>query len=223
MIRLERITKKYRQAGNEIHVLNELNFEVTAAKRVAIVGQSGSGKSTLLSIAACLDSPDSGHVFFGDTEMTNLSEKELASFRSKNIGIVFQDFHLLSSFTALENVMLPLQILSTPDSLERAKEALDKVGLGSRISHFPHELSGGECQRVAIARSIVSRPSVMFADEPSGSLDSETGDKVMDLTFAVAEENQACLVLVTHNLLLAKKCDEIYQLQNGKLDYYPCG
>lgn len=218
ILEIKELNKSYQQAGKELSVLSQLNFEITKPKSVAILGKSGAGKSTLLSLLGGLDKPDSGSIKISDKNIVDLNEAQLSKYRSQNIGIVFQEFHLMKTFTALENVMLPLEILKESNIKERAMRALDLVGLGERSHHFPHELSGGENQRVAIARAIVTEPQIILADEPSGNLDADTGEYVMKMIFELVQKLGRTLILVTHDRDLAKKCDEIYILQNKNLE-----
>jgi len=217
-IELIEVGKSFSHHSGTVNVLKGLQFKAEQAETVAIVGPSGSGKSTLLSILAGLDQPDSGQVKIMGTDILTLSEVELTKFRAAHLGIVFQQFHLMNHLTALENVELPLQIKKSRDVREEALEALDKVGLKDRADHFPNECSGGECQRIAIARAIISKPNLILADEPSGNLDVKTGDHVMKLLFEVVKEVKATLILVTHNEGLASWCDKKYLLGSGKLE-----
>ncbi len=204
-------------AGNEsVEVLKDLNMSMEAAETVAILGQSGSGKSTLLTLLAGLDSPTAGEIILNGQDMQKLSEEELSTFRAQNIGIIFQQFHLMSHLTALENVSLPLDLFKDDDAAAKAKEALEQVGLGHRIDHFPYQLSGGECQRVAIARAMVVRPSILLADEPTGNLDNATGDHISDMIFDLVEQHKMTLLFVTHNEQLALRCGRQLRLQGGK-------
>jgi putative ABC transport system ATP-binding protein len=216
-LKLQAVTKKYQQGDSEIEVLKGLSAEIRNSEIVAIVGQSGSGKSTLLSLLAGLDRPTSGQIFIADQEISQLSEQEMTSFRGRKIGIVFQQFHLLPHLTAMENVMLPLEIWDEGDREARAEQALTQMGLGHRLHHVPSQLSGGECQRVAIARALVGRPEILLADEPSGNLDTLTGRKVMDVFFEVVRAHKVTTVLVTHSEALAKACDRQLVLENGIL------
>lgn len=214
---LQNIRKNYSQGTSEIQVLKGLTAEIRSGEIVAVVGQSGSGKSTLLSLLAGLDRPQDGHIIIRGQDIVGLSEQQMTSFRAKNIGIVFQHFHLMPHLTALENVMLPLEILGEDRIEDRARDILGLMGLGHREEHFPSQLSGGESQRVAIARALVVQPEFLLADEPSGSLDSETGDKVMDVFFDVVRQKKMTTVLVTHSEALARRCDRILTLKNGLL------
>lgn len=217
IIEIKNLSKSYREGPQPVSVLQDLSLSVPQGDTVAIVGQSGSGKSTLLSLMAGLDNPDSGTITIADQTLAELSETQLSKFRGKNIGIVFQQFHLMPSLTALENVALPLEILRQPGATQVATQALAWVGLQDRQHHFPHQLSGGECQRVAIARAFVSNPSLLLADEPSGNLDDTTGKKVIDLLFHLVTEKNMTLILVTHNLELATRCHRMLRLANGQL------
>ncbi len=218
IIDIKGISKSYGKDKNQLLVLDQLSLQVEKSSSIAIIGKSGSGKSTFLSLGAGLDKPDTGSVVVNNQDITSLSESDLATFRAKNIGIIFQQFHLMRNLTALENVLLPLEILKIDNPLQKAKDCLEKVGLGQRASHFPHELSGGEKQRVAIARAIVTNPKVIFADEPSGNLDEETGKEVMELLFDLVKNVGTTMILVTHDIELSKQCDEVYQLKNHRLD-----
>ncbi len=214
---LRNVFKSYPQASTQIEVLNGLNLKVNPGETLAIMGQSGSGKSTLLSLLAGLDQPNRGSVWLNGQEISSLSEKELAVFRAKNLGIIFQQFHLMSNLTALENVGLPLELRRDPEHAAKAKSALAQVGLSHRESHLPSELSGGERQRVAIARAFVGKPALLLADEPSGSLDTKTGRAVMDLLFELTESEKMTLILVTHSESLAKRCKRSLSLNQGVL------
>lgn len=216
-LRLENIVKNYRQADLDIQVLKGLSAEIKDSEVVAVLGQSGSGKSTLLSLMAGLDRPTSGKIIIAGKDISKFSEEEMTEFRGKTIGIVFQQFHLLPHLTALENVMLPLEIAKEPDREKRAKEVLGQMGLGHRLDHFPSQMSGGENQRVAIARALVVKPQILLADEPSGNLDTATGKKVMDVFFDVVRANKVTTILVTHSESLAHRCDRQIVLENGLL------
>ena len=217
IISLHKISKTYFQGTQRIEVLYNLSLQVENSESVAILGQSGSGKSTLLSLLAGLDLPDFGSITVGHQNLSNLSQDELSQFRSKNLGIVFQQYHLMSNLTALENVGIPLELQKIDNFDTAAREALKLVGLSHRIAHFPAQLSGGECQRVAIARAIVGKPKLILADEPSGNLDDKTGKEVMDLLFRLCKERKQTLILVTHNHNLAYNCDRTLVLKDGKL------
>jgi putative ABC transport system ATP-binding protein len=211
------LRKSFFQGDLEIPILKGLNLEATTGKSVAILGKSGSGKSTLLSLLAGLDKPDQGDLIFDGVSYASMSEEELTLFRGQRMGIIFQQFHLLPHLSAVENVSLAAEILNRPNAHALALEALKKVGLSHRENHHPLKLSGGEKQRVAIARALVIRPSLLLADEPSGSLDEVTGAEVMDLLFELVQGEGTGLILVTHSLELAKRCDEILRLDDGVL------
>ena len=214
---IDKISKTYSQGGKKIEVLHRLILKVKKGETVAILGQSGSGKSTFLSLLAGLDQPDFGSIEIDGTDLTKLKQEDLAHFRSKNLGIVFQQYHLMSNLTALENVALPLELQRQKEAETKARKALEQVGLSHRLSHLPSELSGGECQRVALARAIVTKPSLILADEPSGNLDGNTGKEVMNLLFKLCREHKQTLILVTHNHELAKLCDRCLELRDGRL------
>ena len=218
MISIENVSKKFLQGEKEITVLDGLNFNLEVDGIIAIIGRSGSGKSTFLSLLAGLDKPTSGNVKINDENISEMNEQELTAFRARNIGIVFQNFHLVDNFTALENVLLPLEVLKIPNPIVKAKEVLKLVGLEGREDHFPSQLSGGEKQRVAIARAYVTSPKIILADEPSGNLDPETGDKVMGVLFESAKKLKQTVLLVTHDRELAKKCDHVFEIQNHKIE-----
>lgn len=211
------VGKNFQTPAGEISVLSELELAVMEGETVAVVGESGSGKSTLLSLLAGLDVPSVGSIEVGGRHFGEMSERELASFRARELGIVFQQFHLMGGLTALENVALPLDLQRVKDATERARQALEQVGLAARADHLPSRLSGGECQRVAIARAIVAVPTLLLADEPSGSLDERTGDAVNRLLFDLVARRGSTLVLVTHSDRLAAACDRRLRLADGRL------
>ena len=217
IISLNKISKTYFQGTQRIEVLCGLNLDVKSSEAVAILGQSGTGKSTLLSLLAGLDVPDFGTVEVNKQDLSKLSQNKLSQFRAKNLGVIFQQYHLMSNLTALENVGIPLELQKVNDFQSAALEALKMVGLSHRIAHFPSQLSGGECQRVAIARAIVGKPKLILADEPSGNLDDRTGKEVMNLLFELCKEREQTLILVTHNHDLAQNCDRTLVLKDGKL------
>lgn len=214
---LQHLVKSYAQGATRIPVLQDLSLTVPRGTSLAIIGQSGSGKSTLLSLIAGLDKPDAGQVTLHGVDINTLREDDLTRWRAEKIGIVFQQFHLLSNLNALENIALPLEIREQADAVTQARHYLELVGLGHRAQHFPHQLSGGECQRVAIARALIVRPEILLADEPSGNLDVETGAKVMDILFQLVAQTRTTLLLVTHNNELAARCKERWLLQHGTL------
>lgn len=206
IVTVQGISKSFRQGESEISVLNDLSFEVKEGETLAVVGQSGSGKSTLLSLLAGLDQADRGVIAVNGQDMAKMNQAELSHFRGKNIGIIFQQFHLMKGLTALENVMLPLDIQAVKNAEAKAKEALALVGLDKRAHHLPEQLSGGEMQRVAIARACVVEPRILLADEPSGNLDTATGQKVMQQLFDAVRDRGMTMILVTHDNELAKRC-----------------
>lgn len=218
ILNVKNLYKRFETAASPepIEVLKDLNLSMQAGETVAILGQSGSGKSTLLSLLAGLDSPSSGEILLNGQDMAKLNEEALSKFRAQNIGIIFQQFHLMSHLTALENVSLPLDLFKDRQATEKAREALEQVGLSHRIDHFPHQLSGGECQRVAIARAMVVRPAILLADEPTGNLDNATGEHISDMIFNLVAEHKMTLVFVTHNEALALRCARQQRLQDGK-------
>lgn len=218
ILEIKELYKSFQTAANPdpIEVLNNLNLEMETGESLAILGQSGSGKSTLLTLLAGLDNPTSGSIVLNGQDMSELNEEALSKFRAQNIGIIFQQFHLMSHLTALENVSLPLDLFKDNDAAEKAREALEHVGLGKRMEHFPHQLSGGECQRVAIARAMVVRPSILLADEPTGNLDSATGSHVSDMIFDLVAKHNMTLLFVTHNEELAMRCARQQRLQDGR-------
>lgn len=211
------IAKRVNGPDGELTILADLDIHVTAGEALAIVGPSGSGKSTLLGLLAGLDTPTSGTVELLGEDVSALDEDARARLRAGNVGFVFQNFQLLPGLSALENVMLPLELAGDGDAADKSQQMLGEVGLGHRAGHQPLQLSGGEQQRVALARAFVSRPSILFADEPTGNLDGETGNKVIDLMFSMRESQGAALVLVTHDDRLAARCDRRLTMTGGKL------
>lgn len=202
---------------NQIHILRNLQLEVAKGESIAIVGSSGCGKSTLLGILAGLDYPTKGQVKVDGTPFSDLDEDARALIRGERMGFVFQSFQLLPMLTALENVMIPLQLAEKKEAKSLAISALDAVGLSERLQHYPKHLSGGEQQRVAIARAFVLRPAILFADEPTGNLDGDTGKQIIDLMFKLNSAVGTTLILVTHDYQLAEQCQRVYQLQHGVL------
>lgn len=198
-------------------ILDGVDLAVRSGETVAIVGASGAGKSTLLALLAGLDEPTSGEVWLAGSELSALDEDGRAAARARSVGFVFQSFHLMPSLTALENVMLPLELAGRRDAREAARDVLEKVGLAGRVGHYPRQLSGGEQQRVAIARAFVTQPSVLFADEPTGNLDTATGGRIIDLLFELNAATGATLVLVTHDRGLAERCDRVIEIEAGRL------
>lgn len=211
------LCKTVGESSSLIHILNDLNLEIRTGERVAIVGSSGSGKSTLLGLLAGLDVPTSGEVSIFSQPFSDLDEDARAVIRGKTMGFVFQSFQLLPAMTALENVMIPMQLNGQANAREVALATLQKVGLEERLGHYPKQLSGGEQQRVAIARAFASKPAILFADEPTGNLDITTGEKIIELLFSLNAENNTTLVLVTHDIQLASRCERILTLKQGKL------
>ena len=204
-------------AAGPVNILTGLSLEAAAGETIALLGPSGSGKSSLLMVAAGLEPPTTGRVLIAGTDLTGLSEDALARFRRSNIGIVFQSFHLIPTMTALENVAVPLELQGAKDALARAEAELGLVGLATRLHHYPGQLSGGEQQRVALARAMVPQPKVLFADEPTGNLDTQTGAAVTDLLFALHARTKTTLFLVTHEETLARRCARIVRLKDGRI------
>jgi len=201
-----------------VHILKDIDLNIGRGEAVGMVGPSGSGKSTLLMVMAGLERPDSGAVVVADQALGGLDEDALARFRGRNVGIVFQSFHLIPTMTALENVAVPLELNGTPDAQERAARELAAVGLSERRHHYPAQLSGGEQQRVALARALVPNPTILIADEPTGNLDETTGAEIIELMFKGHAEHQTTLVLVTHDPGLAARCDRVVRLRSGHVE-----
>jgi putative ABC transport system ATP-binding protein len=198
-------------------ILDDVSLQIVAGETVAIVGASGAGKSTLLALLAGLDEPSAGGVWLEGTELSALDEDGRAAARARHVGFVFQSFHLVPSLTALENVMLPLELAGRRDARAEARVVLGQVGLEARLGHYPRQLSGGEQQRVAIARAFVTKPSVLFADEPTGNLDTATGGRIIELLFDLNAANGTTLVLVTHDRAIATRCDRVIEMDAGRL------
>jgi putative ABC transport system ATP-binding protein len=217
-IALRNVDLSLGRGAARVHILKGISLEIGRGEAVGLVGPSGSGKSTLLMTMAGLERPDSGSVVMDDTDLATLDEDALARFRGRRIGIVFQSFHLVPTMTALENVALPLELAGKRDAFARAERELALVGLGERLHHYPAQLSGGEQQRVAIARAIVPDPAILVADEPTGNLDESTGESIVDLLFALKQDRGATLVLVTHDLALARRCDRMVRLRSGRIE-----
>jgi putative ABC transport system ATP-binding protein len=220
ILQVKELTREFKSGTRQLTVVNHINFEIKEGSVTAIVGPSGSGKTTLLGLCAGLDQPSSGEVILQGISLGELSEDERAKVRNEHVGFVFQTFQLVPTLTAIENVMVPLELRgeSTKDVRERAKELLTEVGLGDRTHHYPTQLSGGEQQRVAIARAFINQPKILFADEPTGNLDTETGEHIEELIFDLNKSQRTTLILVTHDLELAEKCDRIIRIKNGKVD-----
>ncbi len=216
-IEIQNLQKNFYQGETKIEVLKNVSAQIKKGEIVAIIGESGSGKSTLLSLLSGLDRADSGSIIVDTTDMSRLSERQMTGFRAANISIVFQQYHLLSHLTALENVMLPAEILSRENIKDDAKKLLSDMGLDHRLNHFPSQLSGGESQRVAIARALITKPNLLLADEPSGNLDTKTGDSVMHSFFDIVKKHQMTTLLVTHSEALAQRCERVLRLENGVL------
>lgn len=217
-LQINELKKSYTQGHETLSILNQLNMRVETSELVAVVGASGSGKSTFLSLVAGLDHFESGDIIINNQSIKGLSSQKMTQFRAENIGFVFQQFHLISHLTAFENLALPLEILGRPFAKSDIEKALTNVGLAHRGTHKPTEMSGGECQRLALARGLITRPSLLLADEPSGNLDSETGQKVMSLFFDQVRATKTTTVLVTHDRELAQKCDRVFVLKNGRFE-----
>ena len=211
------LTKKVTSPEGELTILDDASLTVKRGETAAVVCPAGAGKSTLLALLAGLDEPTSGQVWLDEIELTALDEDGRAQLRNRRVGFIFQSFHLLPSLTALENVLLPLELSNTGGAMERARKALSQVGLDSRLHHYPRQLSGGEKQRVAIARAFVGSPSLLFADEPTGNLDNKTGERVLNLLFELNAASNATLVLVTHDLVAAARCDRMFEMATGRI------
>jgi putative ABC transport system ATP-binding protein len=211
------LRKQVTSPAGMLTILDDVSLAVAAGETVAVVGASGAGKSTLLALLAGLDEPSAGSVWLEGIELSALDEDGRAAARAKHVGFVFQSFHLIPSLTALENVMLPLELAGRADARATARAVLQQVGLGPRLGHYPKQLSGGEQQRVAIARAFVTRPAVLFADEPTGNLDTATGSRVIELLFDLNSANGTTLVLVTHDREIARRCSRVIELDAGRL------
>ena len=221
IISVQRLSKSVTDATGTLHILHEVDFSVAAGQTLAIVGASGSGKSTLLSLIAGLDTPTTGTVHLGGVDIFALDEDARAALRARQVGFVFQNFQLLGNLTALENVMLPLELAGRRDARAAARRMLERVGLGERLGHYPRVLSGGEQQRVALARAFVVEPAVLLADEPTGSLDHATGERVMQLMFDLNREHGTTLVLVTHDPAIAARCERRITIEAGRAHELP--
>lgn len=206
------------KGASRVHILKGISLTVAAETSLGLIGPSGSGKSTLLMVMSGLERADSGEVVVAGERLTGLCEDELALFRGRSIGIVFQSFHLMANMTALENVSVPLELAGVPDAFDRAAQELAAVGLSERLSHYPGALSGGEQQRVALARALAPRPKLLIADEPTGNLDEDTGRLIMDLLFQKQRERGMTLVLVTHDRALAARCDAVVAMRSGVVE-----
>ncbi len=217
ILNVSHLTKRYTSGTKELTVLDDITFDIEAGETFAIVGPSGSGKTTLLGLCAGLDRADSGSVELCGTDLATLNEDERAALRNREVGFIFQNFQLLPTLTALENVIVPLELQGIKNPGKFGMDLLDKVGLADRFHHYPSQLSGGEQQRVALARAFSSNPSILFADEPTGNLDEETGEKVVQLLFELNQEANTTLVIVSHDLELAQRNQRILRLKGGKI------
>lgn len=217
ILKVEGLSKTYQSGAKSLKVLEDINFSLQAGESLAIVGPSGSGKTTLLGLAAGLDQADEGYIEIDQIKLNSLSEDERAQLRNEHVGFIFQNFQLIPTLTALENVMVPLELRGDKGAEKIAKSLLAQVGLGDRWDHYPSQLSGGEQQRVAIARAFSNAPKILFADEPTGNLDEETGQKIEELLFSLNKEKGTALVLVTHDPELAQMTDHVIRLKGGKM------
>jgi putative ABC transport system ATP-binding protein len=217
ILEVKNITKEVNSPEGPLTIVKDVNLSIEPGELVSLVGPSGSGKTTLLAIMAGLDLPSAGSITLLGSEITLLDEDQRAQIRGRDVGFVFQSFHLMPKLSALDNVMLPLEISGIEEAQSKAKEALISVGLEKRAQHFPTQLSGGENQRVAIARAMVNKPKILFADEPTGNLDTKSSSAITDLIFSLNDLMQTTLVLVTHDLALAEKCSKVYELSEGEL------
>jgi putative ABC transport system ATP-binding protein len=206
------------RAAARVHILKDIDLNIGRGEAIGLVGPSGSGKTTLLMVMAGLEQVDTGSIAVAGADLRALDEDALARFRGRNVGIVFQSFHLIPTMTALENVAVPLELAGAADAADRARDELAKVGLAERLQHYPAQLSGGEQQRVALARALVPNPAILVADEPTGNLDESTGRQVIDLLFAGHVERGTTLILVTHDTALAQRCDRIVRLRSGRIE-----
>ncbi len=217
ILKINGLEKTYKSGSKQLTVLQKVSFSVSKGQTFSIVGPSGSGKTTLLGLCAGLDTPNNGTVELCGHDLSTLDEDERAQLRNKEVGFIFQDFQLLPTLTALENVSVPLELQGAKNAASKAKELLEKVGLGDRIQHYPSQLSGGEQQRVAVARAFSNTPSILFADEPTGNLDEETGEKIIQLLLNLNKEAGTTLVIITHDLDLAARTQQILRLKGGKI------
>ena len=217
LLELKQITLNYKNYNTSVEVIKGIDLKINSGEKVAVVGKSGSGKTSLIMLMAGLEQPTSGEIIFDQQPISTFNEDELADIRKKKIGIVFQSFYLIPNYTALENVSLILEINGIDNSKQKAEELLIQFGLKDRLHHFPTQLSGGEQQRVAIARSMAVKPKLILADEPTGNLDSENSQMISNLLFEYANKNQSSFVLVTHDLKFAEKCDRIIKIEDGTI------
>lgn len=217
ILAVEQVSKIYQSGNRKLTVLDHVNFQVDAGESISIVGPSGSGKTTLLGLCAGLDQASTGSISLNGHQMESLSEDQRAAVRNQDVGFIFQNFQLLPTLTALENVMVPLELKKRKDAKQKALQLLDQVGLGDRTTHYPSQLSGGEQQRVSIARAFANEPKILFADEPTGNLDTETGEMIEDLIFNLNQALGTTLILVTHDIALATRTNRIIQIKGGKI------
>jgi putative ABC transport system ATP-binding protein len=217
ILKINGLEKTYTSGSKQLTVLQNVSFDIEKGQTFSIVGPSGSGKTTLLGLCAGLDEPNSGTIELCGYDLNTLNEDERAELRNKEVGFIFQNFQLLPTLTALENVSVPLELQGAKDAASRAKELLEKVGLGDRVHHYPSQLSGGEQQRVALARAFSNRPSILFADEPTGNLDEETGEKVIQLLLELNKDAGTTLVIISHDLDLAARTQQILRLKGGQI------
>jgi putative ABC transport system ATP-binding protein len=217
VIKAQNISKRVVLNDETLEILSGIDLEIKKGDSLAIVGRSGSGKTTLLGLLAGLDTASDGAIYILDRDLSNMGEEERAALRAKHVGFIFQSFQLLASLTALENVMLPLELRGDKNAKQEAEQFLNRVGLGKRVGHFPHQLSGGEQQRVAIARAFACKPSILFADEPTGNLDTATGQNIIELLFELNRSEATTLIMVTHDDSLAAKCNTTLRLESGRV------
>jgi putative ABC transport system ATP-binding protein len=218
MVRLQEVELILKSDAGEINILRGVDLSVSKGESIGVVGPSGSGKTSTIMVIAGLEQVSSGQVFVAGREISTLNEDELAEFRRDHIGIVFQSFHLIPTMTAHENVAVPMELAGRDDAFQLAGEALNEVGLGTRLRHYPGQLSGGEQQRVALARAFAAEPRLLLADEPTGNLDGDTGARVVDLMFGMAERSGTTLMLITHDPAIAQRCDRVVQMVDGRVE-----
>lgn len=217
VIKAQNVSKRVMLSDETLEILSGIDLEIKKGDSLAIVGRSGSGKTTLLGLLAGLDTASDGAIYILDRDLSNMGEEERAALRAQHVGFIFQSFQLLSSLTALENVMLPLELRGDDNAKQEAEQFLQRVGLDKRVGHFPHQLSGGEQQRVAIARAFACKPSILFADEPTGNLDTATGQNIIDLLFELNQSEATTLIMVTHDDSLAARCNSTLRLESGRV------
>ena len=217
VIEINRLVKTLHGGGHKVEILKSLDLTVPTGQFIAITGQSGSGKTTLLSLIAGLDTPNSGQIVIDEQDITKLDEDELALLRGKRFGFIFQNFHLIPTLTALENVVLSAELNNTPGASKKANDLLGTVGLGDRLHHYPAQLSGGEQQRLSLARAFINEPDIILADEPTGNLDSKNSDRIIELILDLHREKQATIILVTHELHVAERSERILTLADGQI------